>query len=65
MASVELDLRRLEPGRAPRPEALAPAVEAESVRVRGPVPALAAVLTVLLKAERTVRARPLPAAAGL
>ena len=53
MASVELDLRRLEPGQAPRPEDVAAAGEAESVRVRGPVPALAAVLTVLLKAERT------------
>jgi hypothetical protein len=53
MASVELDLRRLEPGQPPRPEDVAAAAEAESVRVRGPVPALAAVLTVLLKAQRT------------
>ena len=53
MASVELDLRRLEPGQAPRPEDVAAAADAESVRVRGPVPALAAVLTVLLKADRT------------
>jgi hypothetical protein len=53
MASVELDLRRLEPGQAPRPENVAAAEEAESLRVRGPVPGLAAVLTVLLKAGRT------------
>jgi hypothetical protein len=52
MASVELDFRRLEPGQAPRPEDVAAAAEAESVRVRGPVPALATVLTALLKAER-------------
>jgi hypothetical protein len=52
MASVELDFRRLEPGQAPRPEDVAAAAEAESVRVRGPVPALATVLTVLLKAAR-------------
>ena len=53
MASVELDLRRLEPGQAPRPENVAAAEEAESLHVRGPVPGLAAVLTVLLKAGRT------------
>jgi hypothetical protein len=53
MPSVRLDLRRLEPGRAPRPEDVSAAGEAESVAVRGPVPALAAVLTVLLKAERS------------
>jgi hypothetical protein len=52
MPSVELDFRRLEPGQAPRPGDVAAAAEAESVRVRGPVPALATVLTVLLKAER-------------
>jgi hypothetical protein len=53
MPAVQLDLRRLEPGQAPRPEDVAPAGEAESVAVRGPVPALAAVLSLLLKAERT------------
>src|SRR3954447_10307765 len=53
MASLQLDLRRLEPGQAPRPQDVAAAGEADSLRVRGPVPALAAVLTVLLKAERT------------
>src|SRR3954453_13533548 len=53
MASLQLDLRRLEPGQAPRPQDVAAAGEADSLRVRGPVPALAAVLTVLLKDERT------------
>src|SRR3954465_5802548 len=53
MVSLQLDLRRLEPGQAPRPQDVAAAGEADSLRVRGPVPALAAVLTVLLKAERT------------
>lgn len=53
MSAVQLDLRRLEPGRAPRPEDVAAARDAASVAVRGPVPALAAVLTVLLKADRT------------
>jgi hypothetical protein len=53
MASVKLDLRRLEPGQAPREQDLAAAAEADAVTVRGPVPALAAVLTVLLKAGRT------------
>ena len=55
MPAVRLDLRRLEPGRAPRPEDVADAAAADSVAVRGPVPALAAVLTVLLKADRTAR----------
>jgi hypothetical protein len=55
MPAVRLDLRRLEPGRAPRPEDVADAATADSVAVRGPVPALAAVLTVLLKADRTAR----------
>src|SRR4051794_41817134 len=59
MASLQLDLRRLEPGQAPRPQDVAAAGEADSLRVRGPVPALAAVLTVLLKAERTA---PVPGA---
>jgi hypothetical protein len=53
MSAVQLDLRRLEPGRAPRPEDVAAAGDAESVTVRGPVPALAAVLSLLLKADRT------------
>jgi hypothetical protein len=53
MSSVELDLRRLDPGQAPRPEDVAAAGEADRLRVRGPVAALAAALTVLLKAERT------------
>jgi hypothetical protein len=53
MSSVELDLRRLEPGEAPRPADVADVAEAASVRVRGAVPALAAVLQALLKAERT------------
>jgi hypothetical protein len=53
MSAVRLDLRRLEPGRAPRAEDVADAGDADSVAVRGPVPALAAVLTVLLKAQRT------------
>ena len=55
MPAVRLDLRRLEPGRAPRPEDVADAATADSVAVRGPVPALAAVLTVLLKADRSAR----------
>ncbi|WP_116450826.1 hypothetical protein [Blastococcus litoris] len=55
MPDVQLDLRRLEPGQAPRPEDVAAAAEADALRVRGAVPALAAVLTVLLKAQRTAR----------
>jgi hypothetical protein len=53
MVSVELDLRRLEAGVAPREGDLAGAREADSLVVRGPVHGLAAVLTQLLKAERT------------
>jgi hypothetical protein len=53
MSSVELDLRRLDPGQAPRPGDVAPAADADRVRVRGPIPALSAVLAVLLKAGRT------------
>ncbi|GAA3157654.1 hypothetical protein GCM10010531_06250 [Blastococcus jejuensis] len=53
MSSVELDLRRLEPGQAPREHAVAPAADADAIVVRGPVPALAGVLTLLLKAGRT------------
>lgn len=53
MASVQLDLRGLEPATAPRPGDVADVVEADAVVVRGPVPALAAVLAALHKAERT------------
>jgi hypothetical protein len=53
MASVELDLRRLATSEAPRPADVAAAGTADSVRVRGPVSGLAAVLTVLLKADRS------------
>jgi hypothetical protein len=53
MSPVRLDLRRLEAGQAPRPEDVAAAADADSVHLRGPVPALAAVLTLLHKAGRT------------
>jgi hypothetical protein len=53
MPLVEFDLRGLAPGSAPAREQVAPAAEAGSVLVRGPVPALAAVLTTLWKAGRT------------
>ncbi|NEK86075.1 hypothetical protein GCU60_09935 [Blastococcus saxobsidens] len=53
MSSVELDLRRLTPGEAPRPAQLEPVAAAGSVVVRGPVPALAATLAALLRAGRT------------
>jgi len=53
MSSLHLDLRRLEPGEAPREGDVASAREADSIVVRGPIPALAAVLTQLLKASRT------------
>jgi hypothetical protein len=53
MARVELDLRRLGPAETPRAERLATVADADSVLVRGAVPALAAVLTRLLKAGRT------------
>jgi hypothetical protein len=53
MARVELDLRRLGPAEAPRAERLTPVAEADSVYVRGAVPALAAVLGRLLKEGRT------------
>lgn len=52
MASVELDLRRLDQGQGPRASDVAPAADAGSLRVRGPVHALSAVLNVLLKAGR-------------
>jgi hypothetical protein len=51
--SVELDLRRLTAGESPRDAALAPLDGADSLVVRGPVNALAAVLARLLKAGRT------------
>jgi hypothetical protein len=53
MASVQLDLRRLDPGQAPQQRNVAPAADADRVLVRGPVHGLAAVLAVLLKAGRT------------
>jgi hypothetical protein len=53
MSSVELDLRRLDPGEAPLRSDLAGVAEGSSVLVRGPVSALAGALTVLLKAGRT------------
>jgi hypothetical protein len=53
MSLVEFDLRGLEPGQAPAREAVSPAADAEAVLVRGPVPALAAVLTAMHKADRT------------
>jgi len=53
MSFVELDLRRLDLGQAPRQGDVAPAADADEVRVRGPVHALSAVLEVLLKAGRT------------
>jgi hypothetical protein len=53
MSSVELDLRRLDLGQAPRQSDVAAAADAERVTVRGPVHALSAVLAVLLKAGRT------------
>jgi hypothetical protein len=53
MSFVELDLRRLDPGLAPRSSEVAAAADAGQVLVRGPVHGLSAVLTVLLKAGRT------------
>jgi hypothetical protein len=53
MSLVELDLRRLDLGQAPRPGDVAGAADAVRGLVRGPVHALSAVLTVLLKAGRT------------
>ena len=55
MARVDLDLRRLAPAEAPRADRLAPVAEADSVLVRGGVPALAGVLTRLLKEGRTAQ----------
>jgi hypothetical protein len=53
MRRVELDLRALTPGEAAGKDDVAAAVDAGSVLVRGGVPALAAVLTALLRAGRT------------
>lgn len=53
MSSVELDLRRLDPTEAPLQGDLDPVTGAGSVHVRGPVPALAAVLNRLLREGRT------------
>jgi hypothetical protein len=53
MPRVELDLRGLDPGSAPPGDDVAPASAAGAVLVRGPVPALSAVLAALLKAGRT------------
>src|SRR3954447_11981360 len=53
MPSVELDLRRLDPGETPRDTLLAPVEGADALVVRGPVHALNAVLARLLKSGRT------------
>jgi hypothetical protein len=53
MSSVELDLRRLDAGLAPRDSDVAAAAHADRLRVRGPVHGLSAALAVLLKAGRT------------
>ena len=55
MSFVELDLRRLDLGQAPRGADVAPAADADEVRVRGPVHGLSAVLAVLLAAGRTAQ----------
>jgi hypothetical protein len=55
MSFVELDLRRLDLGQAPRRADVAPAADADEVRVRGPVHGLSAVLAVLLAAGRTAQ----------
>jgi hypothetical protein len=52
MPPVEFDLRGLAPGSAPARAEVAPAAGADALLVRGPVPALAAVLTTLWKAGR-------------
>ncbi len=53
MGAVELDLRRLAAGEAPRAASVTGAADAASVLVRGPVAGLSAVLGVLLRAGRT------------
>ena len=55
MPLVELDLRGLPLGQAPSRDDVAAAGEADSLCVRGPVPALAAVLAALFKAGRTAQ----------
>ncbi|MGY1822470.1 hypothetical protein [Geodermatophilus sp. SYSU D00079] len=55
MSLVRFDLRGLDPGQAPARETVAPAVDADAVLVRGPVPALAAVLAALDKAGRSAQ----------
>jgi hypothetical protein len=55
MPPVELDLRRLDPGETPRDTVLAPIEGADALVVRGPVHALSAVLSRLLKAGRTAQ----------
>ena len=52
MATLRLDLRGLDPARAPSREDVGAAGEADAVVVRGPVPALAGVLAALHRAER-------------
>ena len=53
MSSVELDLRRLDPGETPRASQLQAVAAADALVVRGPVAGLSAVLAALLKAGRT------------
>jgi hypothetical protein len=53
MPPVEFDLRGLPPGQGPPRDAVAPAAGADALLVRGPVPALAAVLAALHAAGRT------------
>ena len=55
MPRVELDLRRLGPAEAPRRDRLVAVGEADSLLVRGAVPALSAVLSVLLREGRTAQ----------
>jgi hypothetical protein len=55
MPSVELDLRRLDPGETPRDAVLAPIEGADALVVRGPVHALSAVLGRLHKAGRSAQ----------
>jgi hypothetical protein len=55
MPRVELDLRRLGPAEAPRRERLAAVDGADALLVRGAVPALSAVLALLLREGRTAQ----------
>jgi hypothetical protein len=52
MSRVDVDLRGLEPGSAPLPAQVADVAAGDAVLVRGPVPALAAALSALLRAGR-------------